>query len=201
MSSYYYLIAQLPYLIYGQGASISSEHFKELCREQLGSKDLALLDFCSLDPAPEQGYARQAVPVSSDFINSWRNWERALRLHLAKFRAQNLKRDNGAPVAPPQDPLDAASVAKTAMTMDSPLEAEMYLDRARWDAIDALEGLDIFGQNAIFTYLLKLYLIERYSMFKEEDGFAEYKLLYASIINQASGGEAISTSNESGEPK
>ncbi len=207
MGSYYYLIAQLPYLIYGQDAPISSGRFKDLCREQLGKKDLKLLELCSLDPAAGQaGYARPADPVSSKFINSWKGWERALRLHLAKFRAQNLKRDNAAPVDPPQDPLDTSSAAKTAMTMDSPLEAELYLDKARWNAIDALEGLEHFGLNTVFAYLLKLYLIERHSLFNAEGGFGEYKLLYNSIINQASVadnrlGEAISTSNESGEPK
>ena len=186
---------------------MSSQHFKELCRESLDKKDLELLEMCSLDPDPSGNnpdgisYGNALPDVSSRFINSWRRYERALRLNLARFRSQQLKRENRAPVDPPQEPMDAAVTAKAALTMDSPMEAEIYLDKARWSAIESLEGADHFSSNTIFSYLLKLYLMERHSLFKAEEGFAEYKSLYASIINQASGGEAISTSNLSGEPK
>ena len=211
MASHYYLIAQLPYLLYGQGSFISSEYFKELCKEHLDDKEMELLESCSLNPFTEAKdedavFGGKPLPVSSPFIDSWRNWEKALRLNLAKFRAQNLKRDAGTLEEPSSASLDAASIAKTAVTMDSPLEAEMYLDKARWDFIDSLEGLDHFSGNVVFAYLLKLYLIERYAKFKEDEGFAEYKRLYASIINQASAadgrqGEANSMMNESGDPK
>lgn len=212
MGSYYYLIAQLPYLIYGQALPMTSGHFRELCRDLLDAGDNKLLDECSLDPDPDHiddeqtAYAAAAVPVASDFINSWRTWERALRLHLARFRAQRLKRESRLPADPPQDPMDAAAVARAALAIESPLEAEMYLDKARWNLIESLEGLDHFSQNAVFAYLLKLYLMERHDLFKAEEGFTEYKSLYASILERASAadhrlGEAISTSNESGEPK
>lgn len=192
---------------------MSSQQFRDLCKTLLEPKDMALLGLCSLDPdipGPETGeepsYARMPVPTSSSFIDAWRAWERALRLHLARYRAQRIKRENGAPVDPPENPLEAAAVAKAAVTLDSPLEAELFLDRARWDAVDALEGFDHFGRNTIFAYFLKLLLMERRSLFRAEEGFAEYKGLYASIAEHASGPGAVapaggaSTSTESGEP-
>jgi hypothetical protein len=182
----------------------------ELCKAHLEPKDFALLESCSLNPFAQKidenddfaPFGQSANSDSSPFIDSWRNWEKSLRLNLAKLRAQNLKRDFSSQEDASSE-LDAATIAKTAMTMDSPLEAEMYLDKARWDFIDSLEGLDHFSENAIFAYHLKLSINERYCKFKEDEGFAEYKRLYASIINQASAenGEANTMNNQSGEPK
>ncbi|QQO08223.1 DUF2764 domain-containing protein [Breznakiella homolactica] len=188
MSSYYYLVAQLPYLMYGQAAPMSSDQFAALAKDMLDPADAALLELCSLDPEAADGdsqspsYAGMPAPTPSSFLNRWREWERALRLHLARYRAQKIKRDNGAPVDPPENPLEAGSVAKAAMAMESPLEAEQYLDKARWDAIETLEGLDHFGRNTVYAYLLKLFLMERRSLFTAEEGFSEYKALYASIL-------------------
>jgi hypothetical protein len=193
--------------VYGQSSSITSGYFVDLCKEHLDPKDFALLESCSLNPFSEKidedvisgAEAARNVESTSLFIDSWRNWEKALRLNLAKIRAQNLKRDFV--LQGDVSSLDAASIAKSAAMMDSPLEAEMFLDKARWDYIDSLEGFDNFSENVIFAYHLKLSINERYAQFKEDEGFAEYKRLYASIINQASGDEAKSTSNVSGEPK
>jgi hypothetical protein len=94
----------------------------------------------------------------------------------------------------------AALAAKAALAIESPLEAELFLDKSRWDAIESLQGIDYFTRNTIFGYLLKLLLMERRSFFKAEEGFIEYKGLYASIM-EAAGGLASVTSIESGEPK
>ncbi|MDL2228877.1 DUF2764 domain-containing protein [Treponema sp. OttesenSCG-928-L16] len=223
MGSYYYLIAQLPYLMYGQSAPMTSDSFKSLARDMISPADAALLDLCSLDPEPLEAedpvqagekagpsYAELPSGTSSAFIDAWRNWERALRLNLARYRAGKLKRENGAPVDPPESPLDAAAIAKAALAMDSPLEAELYLDEARWEAVDAMQGFDYFGRNTVYAYLLKLLLMERRSLFKTEEGFSEYKILYASIMEAAggtgagglgAGGPWSETSIESGEPK
>jgi hypothetical protein len=159
--------------------------------------DLALLDFCSLDPdAPSGGEPSKSC--SSAFINNWRNWERSLRLNLARYRAQRLKREGGAAVDPPDYPAGAVAAAKAAAAMDSPLEAEIFLDKARWDAIELFQGIDYFSNNTLFAYLLKLRLLERRALFKAEEGFAEYKGLYASIKEQP---EHASKRVESGVPK
>ncbi|GHT79056.1 hypothetical protein FACS1894130_06820 [Spirochaetia bacterium] len=190
---YYYLAAQLPSLVYGQAAPMGSAAFTDLCRSALSEADAALLDLCTLDPAPfavkPQGsaYAEPPVSVDPDFIDSWRNWERTLRLNLARYRTQKIKREGGAPVDPPDYPADAAGAAKAAAALDSPLEAELFLDKARWDAIDAFQGLDYFSRNTIYAYLLKLLLMERRALFRVEEGFSEYKGLYAAILTAAGG--------------
>jgi hypothetical protein len=181
------------------------EAFKSLCDYQLESADRVLLDYCTLDGGEggKEGFPSDgsAELIPSDFINGWRSWERALRLHLARLRFQRLKPEGGAaPASPPEGMAQAAAVAKAALAIESPLEAELFLDKSRWDTIEALQGTDYFSRDTIFGYFLKLLLMERRSFFKTEEGFAEYQGLYASIM-EAAGGRASVTSIESGEPK
>lgn len=191
MSSYYYLVAQLPNLSYGAPAPISLDRFKELCADLMTTEDASLLNRCVLTPDP----ASQDEPTGSVLIDSWFAWERALRVHLARARSVRLKRDlSGLPEAP-IDPLDAAAAAKSVSAIESPLEAEQSLDRARWAAIDSFLGFDYFGRDTVYAYLLKLLLLERKALFRVEEGFAEYKAIYASVM------EAAPSSIESGEPK
>ena len=193
MGVYYYFIAQLPHLVYGQAASMTVAAFKILAAENVSASDRALLDLCTLDLVPAEGLPASGEapkPSSSAYINRWRAWERALRLHLARLRFQRLKGDMAssdfaAPADPPEGFPDAALAAKAALAIESPLEAELFLDKSRWDLVEALQGFDYFHVNTVFGYLLKLLLMERRSAFKAEEGFAEYKGLYASVMEAA----------------
>ena len=194
MGSYYYLAAQLPHLVVGQNVPMSSGAFKELAQEHMISSEAAILDYCTLDPDPdpdtgniEEGatYSRSAPRTPSKFVNDWKEWERTLRLNLAKNRAQKFKREGGIPAEVPDYPYDAVTAAKIAITYESPLEAEIFLDKARWSAIESFEGLNIFSENAIYAYLLKLLLMERREAFNTEEGFTEYKGLYAAILGES----------------
>jgi hypothetical protein len=185
---------------------MSSESFKSLCDYQLDPGDRVLLEYCTLGGGfvfkdGFLSYGEDPEPTPSAFVNGWRSWERALRLHLARLRFLRLKPENGtAPALPPEDMPHAAAAAKAALAMESPLEAELFLDKSRWDTIEALQGIDCFTRDTIFGYILKLLLMERRSFFKAEEGFAEYKGLYASIMEAAGGLKSV-TSIESGEPK
>jgi hypothetical protein len=206
VGSYYYFVAQLPVLIYGQEPPMSSSAFRELARGQMSAGDAALLAVLSLDPRlpgpshpdrpvyAESGgpsYAEASPATDCEFIDQWRDWERALRLNLARLRASRIKREGGAPVDPPVIPADAAGAAQQALAVsESPLEAEMLLDKARWSAIEQFQGITYFDRNTIYAYLLKLLIMERYASFKAETGFAEYKSLYASILENAGAGES-----------
>ena len=212
MGSYYYLASQLPYLIYGQTPPMSSTAFRDLARPLLESGDAELLDLVDLDPGlREEGspvdegpaYADNAPASGSDFIDHWREWERTLRLNLARHRAQRTKREGDAPVEPPIHPADAVAAAvKAAVATESPLEAELVLDKARWDAIEVMQGINYFDRNTIYAYLLKLLLLERREAFQVEAGFTEYKSLYASILEGVqTGGRSEGALSAAGEPK
>ena len=210
--AHYYLAAQLPYLIYGQPAPMTSEDYIARCQDLMSASDFALLALCTLDPDPlepdassdtqKMAYTDPIKSSRSDFIDKWRNWERVLRLNLARFRSNRLKREWGSLLDPPDSPADAVNAAKAAAGMDSPLEAELYLDKARWEAIEGFQGLSYFNVNTIYAYLLKLRLLERRALFKAEEGFAEYKELYTAIVGASASSEGrASNRDESGDPK
>jgi hypothetical protein len=189
VGAYYYLAAQLPYLVYGQKPPMSSLAFKELARTLLDGGDARLLDLVDLDPQPPgvmegPSYSESSAASGSDFIDHWREWERTLRLNLARHRSIKLKREKDAPVDPPAFPNDAAAVAKSAVGAETPLEGEIMIDKARWNAIEAFQGGDCFDRNIIFAYLLKLVLLERQTSFNAQEGLSEYKSLYASISDR-----------------
>jgi hypothetical protein len=191
LGSYYYFAAQLPYLVYGQQPLVSSAAFREDCINFLNAEDRAQLDSCTFDipaslPSSLPPLPGESSPPSSEFIKAWREWERSLRLNLVRYRSQRLKRETQGNA--PDYPIDAVEAAKAATAQDSPLEAEIILDKARWNAIERLRGLDNFGSEMIFAYLLKLVLMERRMSFKTEEGFMEYKTLYASIAGSAENG-------------
>ncbi|MDR0527345.1 MAG: hypothetical protein LBG79_05975 [Spirochaetaceae bacterium] len=177
--SYYFLIAQLPSLTYGQPAPMSSAAFVELCAGALSKADAELLPCCVFGAEGAEAPAETA----SQFINKWRERERTLVFNLAEARASKLKRESAGAVA--RDNAEAESQAKSALAMDNPLEAELFIDKGRWDAIEALAGVSYFGVNIIYAYLLKLRLLERRMSFKTEDGFTEYKALYDGILERA----------------
>ncbi|MDR1418956.1 MAG: hypothetical protein LBI86_01130 [Treponema sp.] len=187
--AYYFLVAQLPALAYGEAPPMSSPHFRELCSGGLSAADAALLPWVALDPwtpdEEEDGKAARAENAAGafSFIARWNEWERALRLNLAKYRAAKTRRE--APADVPDFPAGAAAAAKAASAMASPFEAEIFLGASRWKAIEEFQGLSYFSVNTVYAYLLKLLLMERRALFRAEEGFSEYKALYASIMGEA----------------
>jgi len=183
VGQYYYLVPQLPYLVFGQTPPMSPSAFRDMAMPLMEEQDAALLDTLGLGLKPPVGDAA-GVPSGSEFIDNWRDWERILRLNLVKHRAGKLKRE--APSAePPVIPSDAASAAAKAV-QETPLEGEITIDKARWNAIDNfVAGSGLFDRDVVFAYMLKLIILNRQSLFQTEKGFSEYKSLYASILEQS----------------
>jgi len=173
---------------------MSSGSFITLASYLMKPRDAALFECCTLDPDPKPNpnpdpnpepaeKAKKPVKCTeSKLLMRWREWERALRLNLAKGRAKKLEREEEGIAEPPESPADAAAVAKHALSLESPLEAELFLDKARWSAIENFQNNEIFSSNAMYAYLLKLLLMERRAMFNVDEGFTEYNRLYADIL-------------------
>jgi hypothetical protein len=179
LNNYYYFAATLPSMNYGDAPSAGSVEFREECGNFLSDADMALLRYCRYD-------AKMAVETiestGSDFLDAVMAHERSLVLNLASLRAARLKR----PVQeePQHGADDAGALAKTAFEMDDPLAAELLIDRMRWDMLDELKGLDLFGVNVIYAHLMKLQLLERRQLFDAAKGTAEYRKLYDTILNE-----------------
>jgi len=193
--AYYYLVAQLPYLRYTQEkAPISSAAFKAMCFEYLSKSDFAALDYCRLGISEKE--ASDPVRVNSSFLRNWLNRERELILTIAALRAEKQKRVERLPLPEDWQPgYEIERVARSIFEQSNPLEAELALDRARWEAAERFAAGDFFGINSVYSYMIKLLLIERRASFNTEEGFAEYNALYAEILKSAPGtgveGEAL----------
>jgi hypothetical protein len=141
--------------------------------------DAALTEYCRYDP---RVILAAVQPTGSAFIDLLMARERALILSLAYLRAARLKRPS--PGEPPRGAPQAEAAAKAAFEIEDPLQADLYIDRDRWGALDNMVGTDYFGVNNIFAYLMKLQLLERRQLFDAEKGFAGYTKLYDAIVNE-----------------
>ena len=178
-SNYYYFIASLPHLNYGDNPPLSSDAFREQCKNFLSKHDADLTRYCCFDPKLA---AETVKTTGSAFIDYHLRRERILNMHLVKFRSARLKRP--APEEPPGDMPRAEALAKSAVEMDNPLDAELSMDRARWGILDEAAGVNLFGVNKIYAYLLKLQLLERKQRYNAVKGSEEYRKIYDSILNE-----------------
>ena len=202
MGEYYYLMAQLPYLMYDKKPPMSSKKFKELANSQLSREDSSFLKHLSLDidgyADPELNGADTAnfeniKTTGCEFVDKWKEWERTLRLNLARYRSLKLY-PNAEAIDPPVVPDDAYTAAAIAFTQDgSPLDGEILIDKARWHAIDLMTGQDYFHENNVYAYYLKLLILERRELLNAEKGFAEYKSLYAQIFERSHEKQPLAT--------
>ncbi len=174
----YYLISQLPSL---DGINenvplpITSERFTELCLRFLGKKAQSELGGLTLIPP------RTPEKSSSALIERWNEGESGLRLALAKLRADKMnKRFDAETQSFPAGLLQAARIA---VEIESPMEAEKFLNKYRLDFLETLRPMDSFSEEFVFYYGLKLKLLERIRQFDSESGETAYRNIYHSIMN------------------
>jgi len=198
-------MAQLPYLMYDQKPSMSSQNFKELALSLLNKIDGERMKYLSLEldiqqklPVKEddtdvqdekkakQSSKKENASTGSTFIDDWRQWNSTVRLNLARHRSLKLYKDVSETAEPPVLPADAYAASAAVFTHEgSPLEREILLDKARWTAIEQLSGNDFFDCNNVYAYYLKLLILERRQLFDAESGFSEYKSIYSQIIENS----------------
>jgi hypothetical protein len=176
--SEYYLVSQLPSLD-GIGENtpvpITEERFTELCSRFLGKNPLRDLENLTLLPQMDSEKSGSAL------IDAWNEGERDLRLALAKCRADKMNK--------PFDlqnrvlPVGLLRVANTAIDIESPLEAEIFLSNYRLGFLETLRPMDTFSKDFIFYYGLKLKLILRIRQFDAQLGETAYRNIYNSILD------------------
>ncbi len=174
----YYLISQLPSL---DGISesaplpITTQRFVELCRRFLGKKAQGELERLTLLPP------RNPEKSTSELIGRWNEGERDLRLALARLRAD--KMDKSFDAENRSFPAGLIQAVKTAVEIESPMEAEIFLNRYRLDFLESLRPMDSFSEEFVFYYGLKLMLLERIRKFDSQSGESAYRTIYGSIMN------------------
>ncbi|MCC8059807.1 MAG: hypothetical protein LIO81_03060 [Clostridiales bacterium] len=176
--SQYYLMAQLPGLEAYDGKGplpITEEAFHDACSGFLNEKEMEILDGISLIPP------RQIRPTGSELVDAWNREERQLRLALAVVRASH----KGKAFAADGEVISAPvlQIANTAVDLGDPLAAEGYLQNCRMETLDRLRPLDMFCEDAVYCYAIRLKLLARMRLFDEERGHRSYQTIYRSILD------------------
>ena len=187
MASYYYLMAQLPSILPNSAPPMTFAAFKELALRSLTQKDACILNALSLEPP------RSMEKTGSEFLDGWYGFERSLRLALEQARSAKLKWDNPIPYEE-RELLSGAfhpvQISHTAAGMQNPLDAEIYLDKMRFEAADTVKGENAFSSAGVFSYAVKLLLRERAAQFDMEKGREEYSHIYTGILESKAAAQA-----------
>lgn len=175
----YYLMSQLPALDGVTDTSplpITEDRFLELCERFLPPKMLVALKGINLIPPKE------AVPTGYKFIDAWNEYERNLRMALGTVRAEKSGKafENGDQFISSE----MTQIAKIAVEIENPLEAEVFLNGYRARFLEDLRPTDAFCEDAVFYYALKLKIMARIKLFDSEKGVKAYQDIYNSIMSK-----------------
>ena len=118
---------------------------------------------------------------SQVLIKAWNEGERNLRFALGKVRAEKLNKQFDT-----EDKKFSEGLLQTvhmAVEMESPMEAEKFLNHYRLEFLETLRPMDAFALDYVFYYWIKLKLILRIRQFNADSGKAAYKNIYNSIMS------------------
>lgn len=163
MRHYYYLISSLPILKFGTQSPISRNNFLGFCREQLSSSDFKIITRVSILPY-------EKIEDVSSSLREWKRFDISLRNEIARSRATKKAKDVFAYIRG-EDSTDPfiAPFAHLVANQDSPLEAELSIDRKRWDKIEELKKGHYFDIDYLIAYMLELQILERWERINLED--------------------------------
>ena len=150
---YYYFLASLPELTFGQKPSMTVAQYLDACESQLHPEDSRAVRAAVLEePGAQQGVAAQWCELRHALKNELA-YERALR--AGKDPAKYVRGDHSFDRA-------ARDAAVEALNVLDPLEAQRGLDLKAWHYLDGLEGGRQFDADRAVIYGLKLTILERH---------------------------------------
>lgn len=169
MASYYYLISSLPMLKTDGTIPMSFEEFLEQCKSNVSAATYQSL--CDLE-SPTNGHP---------MLKEWSRFMNAL-VEEATFQR---KLKLGKPASPPDNrESEIANTVAAALAAKNPLISEQILLDLEFRKVDSMLGLHSFDEYFLFAYAIKLKLLERQTVFKQEDGSKEFRALFNGVKNQ-----------------
>ena len=174
MDQYYYAVSSLPFLDFNIAPLIKVDEFNAICNSALEEKDFTTINSISLSNLRD-------MDPSVTVIKKWLSWEGTLRNEIAKLRAVSLGVEPGQFYYDIESNSEAPGIARNAYKMDSPLQAEELLDKARWQFLDELEHGHHFDLEKLIVYSLRLQILERKNMFTTENGNKNFQKIYENI--------------------
>ncbi len=176
MSNYYYIVASLPMLIFNRDAGITVDEFLSICKSGLSEVDyLSIEELTKSEPCVDR-----VTPLARKFLI----WNYNLMNSLAVLRAADKKVDSNVYLRDVELVTGVSDIVDSAMKIDSPLEAEIFLDNQRWSFIDTIKVGHMFDMDALSAYYFQLAISERVSNFDVEKGVLKYREVYHNIVKQ-----------------
>jgi hypothetical protein len=152
-NKYYYLVASLPYLKFGDKPPISKAKFLSECEKWLSEEDISVVISAHLW---HRGIENAGIPV----LREWDNFNEEKKRQIAHVRTA---RKSGTQAKIP-DPL------KEAMEEETPLLIEKALEKIRWDFLEEKSTKHMFDTNWLVLYFLRLQILERLATFDKDEG-------------------------------
>lgn len=173
-ANYYFTVASLPLLRPGIDPPLSWEEYVKMCGVELSEADRNKVSQLSLNP--------DQIKESRGILFRWKEWETALRNSLVEVRSKA----KGKPADDKREMVGLYrhdALMKQLVQFESPLEAEVLIDKARWAFLEEEEMGHFFDLQILLVYGLKLLVLHREASFREELGFQKYKEIYEQVMS------------------
>lgn len=184
--SYFYTIASLPMLQFDTPPPMEFDDFLMLCQNTIEPKDYQTVKATTMEIPRDFGAENGVI------LQYW-IWERGLRNALVKVRAKEMDVDGTSFLQQDETVGGVEEIAANAIRYESPLEAEKYIAKQRWDFMDSLRNIEYFSLENLQVWYLQLQLLTRLALFDKEKGFSRYQELYNEILK---GHEHSTVNNE-----
>jgi len=174
LKNYYYTLAALETIRLGEKIPITEEHFLQFAEDTIDAKGYQILLRCRWGLTEPTGF---------NFADRILFWEKELRLELAKARILKLPFDIPPNLQASDGSYSLLEQVRAVMALDSPLDAELYLDQLRWSFLEEAGTRYYFDLEALIVYYLKLQLAVRRNKLHEELGRDTFKKEYAALAD------------------
>jgi hypothetical protein len=181
---YYYIASTLPTPQFAEAPPMSSAEFRGIC-----ARSLAPADRPKIEAVGSELGGAEALRATG-LLGRYFARETLLRNELARLRGQRGGNDPSAFMREgPKSVLDPEAIraAARAFGANDPLASELDLERSRWNWLEQESGRHVFDIDALVAYLLKILVLERLQLFREEHGAREYDAVYAAVLARANG--------------
>ena len=160
MDKYYYLLSEIPYLIFGKESNITQRLFLAEAEKWLSEKDYIELVQLNINEFKEE-------QINNSLLDLYRSFEFQLRSELAKYRRDKKEgREYKSHMFSP-------SIFKDG----DPLDIEKKLLKLRWDFIEENGVGHNFDLHAVMTYYLKLQINRTLYFWEKEKGRENFNSL------------------------
>ena len=160
MDKYFYIVAQLPTLVFDRENPITVETFLQEAEKWLPLRDLKKLKAARLDAS---GTEKKLPGV----FQRYREFESRFHKELGEWR-QSLR--DGSESRP-------ETFSPSLVKEGNPLEIEKRLLAKRWELIDDAEEGHHFDLGILILYYLKLQILQRLAIFNKEKGMENFQTM------------------------